>query len=636
MILESLGIVTSVTGGYGAYLAEWADSILEQRVRPAGVGIFTHGTDADRTAAIAARARLEGAGFHVKHRHEPERWDFGRARNAAVGLLEHEWCMHLDADDRLMPHALADVRALMAGADVVAIGYERLGVTPDGPRCRRKVYRSSVGTEALESRAPASGISPFRRAFWERAPYRTDLLGGWDTALWLGFAHLGARFAATTRPGFYYRQHTDSIFLSRLRSPWLSERVGARLQSLRRGDRGVAVIVPIAGHDAHRSANWQWLEARYRALFPAWQICTGGADPRRWDKRRAIDAAIRGCTADILVIADADCVLAPEALLEAVRLLESGEASWVVPHTLVHRLTERATASWRHDLDRPVVVDGDLARVPYRGFAGGGVLVVRRSDYVASGGIPPGFVGWGGEDEALAIVLDTLLGPHTRLPFDLVHLWHPPQAGGPGTSRSDDTRRNRALWRAYARLAGDVERLWAMVSGERGPHLGSYTEPIIRHRTTGARGSAFRNEVAPMIRDSFAERRLARQAITQREVLTMPSAFDLRKQQRAETIKTRREQAERNEDANRAREKAKLERLPNKSRTPSENKGEPARTFTTTEPRFATTRGEEVALELGLDRETLDRLMAEAGENGITVKQLRAAVGSEHDESDGE
>lgn len=478
----SLAIVTTCAG-YGRYLPDWAASVAGLSLKPAEVALVTHGSDADREAGAAAVAVVQAAGIPARQEHSPTRLDFGAARNRAVALTTTEWVMHLDADDTVLPHCLDDVAALAPDADVVTVGYERTGDLDSGPRLRRKTYRSLTGHMALVNPTPASGCSPFRRALWERAPYLEGVLqGGWDTALWLGFAHLGARFRPTSRPGFHYRQHADSLFNTRRTSGWPAERTGQKLQSLRRGDTGVSVIVPRASDGGGpRDAAWAWLRARYQQVHPGWQVLEGSGHPGSWRKGEAVAQALESATGRVLVVADADCVLPAAALREAVALVDAG-TPWVVPHTMVHRLNPEQAAGWLAQApdywaDPPTQ---RLARPAYQGVAGGGVVVVSRSDYLATRGIPKQFCGWGAEDETLACILETLCGPHRRLPYPLVHLWHPAQR------RQVSTVGNRGLFQHFRRALGDIPAMWALVNGRGYPVARSSFAPADRYANLAA------------------------------------------------------------------------------------------------------------------------------------------------------
>jgi hypothetical protein len=152
-------------------------------------------------------------------------------------------------------------------------------------------------------------------------------------------------------------------------------------------------------------------------------------------------------TGDVLVIADADVVIEPSAIAQAITMLAAG-VPWVVPHTNVMRLDEASTNQLLAQDPADAVLAGQLTRPAYTGFAGGGIIVVTRETWILSGGIPHEFAGWGGEDEALAVILDTLCGPHVRLTGDLWHLWHQP-------ADKAAKRDNRTVLAPYLRAAGD-------------------------------------------------------------------------------------------------------------------------------------------------------------------------------------
>lgn len=457
-----IAIVTSCHN-YGQYLRDWALSIIRLKTfRPAVVAIADNGsTDTSPHQIEEAADLLREHGLNVITERVPFR-NLGDGRNTAVRISgDTKWVCHLDADDMLMPHFLEDVVALWDHADVVGAGYRRTGDLQAGPRNRTRVYSPHQGEGTLRSNAPCSGVSPFRRAFWEQTPYREDMRGGWDTALWIGFAHLNARFVPTRRPVFLYRQHADSVFNQRWPNQRKTHFAGVKLGSLRRGVSGVSVVVPFRPDGAERDRSWQWVQEWYAHHHPEWQVVEGMCPQGQWMKGAAVADALTRATGAALVIADSDCVIDPEALARAVHLVQTRQAEWVVPHHLVHRLDKTHTVrvlSGEHAM--PDLSGVTYARKPYEGYAGGGMVVVDRSDYEASGGIPSAFVGWGAEDEALAIILDTLLGPHTRMGHDLVHLWHSPVR----RMRHMAYKANKTILGQIMQLADSPDDMWELVS----------------------------------------------------------------------------------------------------------------------------------------------------------------------------
>lgn len=180
----------------------------------------------------------------------------------------------------------------------------------------------------------------------------------------------------------------------------------------------VAVIVPYRS-SPERDRIWAWLKARYRSEHPTWEIVEGSPPEGPWVKALAVADAISRTVADLFVIADADVWC--DATVHAVTAVNTGEC-WAVPHMLVHRLDQPSTDAVL--AGNPL--GGTTEQAPYRGFLGGGIVVITRTAYQQTP-LDPGFIGWGQEDEAWAFALRCIHGTPWRGAGPLWHLWHPPQ-----------------------------------------------------------------------------------------------------------------------------------------------------------------------------------------------------------------
>src|SRR5581483_2655576 len=149
---------------------------------------------------------------------------------------------------------------------------------------------------------------------------------------------------------------------------------------------------------------WSRVRARWAEMYPSWEIVEGHCAEGPWCKAAAVMDGARQAHGHLVVVAGAE---------------------WAIPHDQVHRLDRGATTdvvagSWDPD---------HLKRVeqrPYRGHAGGGILVMPASSLDR---VPPDprFVSWGQEDDSWALALTTLVGRPWRGFSPLWHLWHPPQ-----------------------------------------------------------------------------------------------------------------------------------------------------------------------------------------------------------------
>lgn len=427
---------------YGKYIPEWTDAILASKIKPNQVCFHDNGsTDDTWRLWLAAKARIESAGIRVADSRSADKADYGTARNCAVSLTDTEWVMHLDVDDKIMPHALNDWRQLCKSADVISMGYETFPSKPS----RTNLYNTFTGRQNLWSPKLASAVSPFRRWLWEKSPYRTDLAGSWDTALWIGFCHLGARFVAMSRAGYWYRQHGDSLFTAR--PPMEKQRIGLNLMALRRQEKPmVSIVVPTSfGGCPYREAAWRFVKARMAKLYDWWEIVEVDGCDGTFSKARMANQGVSRAKGSIVVVMDADVVIDDQALLDSVDAVLHG-AKWAIPHRDVWRLTEADSAYFMEH--GKTVQFPEFDRKPYAGVEGGGAFVMTRANYAAIGGMDERFEGWGGEDLAFGWCARSFFGAPHRAATPLIHLWHPSQPTKHGAFGN-----NEALGRQYKEAA---------------------------------------------------------------------------------------------------------------------------------------------------------------------------------------
>lgn len=187
----------------------------------------------------------------------------------------------------------------------------------------------------------------------------------------------------------------------------------------------VTVVMPWRDQgDKDRQASKEWLVGWYQRRFPDWHVMMADSEGE-WSKPEAINNAVAMAPSEVVVVTDTDVFPDSRSVLRtAVR--HALTAPWVVPHGLVHRLRAEPT---RRILETygASYPSTPLVRAPYLGVPGGGLFVVRRSRFLATGGFDPKFLGWGGEDTAWGVAADCLLGQHLRYPHvNLMHLWHEP------------------------------------------------------------------------------------------------------------------------------------------------------------------------------------------------------------------
>lgn len=222
----------------------------------------------------------------------------------------------------------------------------------------------------------------------------------------------------------------------------------------RRRRRRVSVIIPWRPEPGRERA-YAWVRRRWRERFPTWQLITGRAPEGPWRKGLAVQDGLARATGSTIVVADADVWC--DGIEAAVDQVAAGRARWAMPHTLVRRLTEAATEKV---LAGEPLAEGLPTVETHPGMAGGGIVVLHRE---VARGVPmdPHFEGWGQEDQAWALALETLAGPMWRGTADLVHLWHPPASR---QSRQVGSPEGLARYRRYLEARdkpGEMRRLVA-------------------------------------------------------------------------------------------------------------------------------------------------------------------------------
>lgn len=214
----------------------------------------------------------------------------------------------------------------------------------------------------------------------------------------------------------------------------------------------IAVIVPWLPSDEHRVAAWEWNQLWWGKNFPEWGLVESTSTP--YTKGAAAHAGVKMTDAETLVIADADCfVQQVEEFRALVEQVDQGKSSWVVPHKLVHRLTQAAS---KQLYDEGRLYAEALQSPRYQGCIGGGMTVLSRKAWGLSGGIDPRFQNWGGEDYSFGYALECLVGPPFRGDLSLIHLWHPVQGPKQRMSPANSLlmRRYQGARRSVATMRG--------------------------------------------------------------------------------------------------------------------------------------------------------------------------------------
>lgn len=215
-----------------------------------------------------------------------------------------------------------------------------------------------------------------------------------------------------------------------------------------------SAIIPYKPDYGIRDDLWSLVKKRYEQLMPEIELCIGLDESEPFNRSKAINNAARQATGDIFMIVDTDVIFSPD-MLNRIRL-GLHVHPWLIPFTNGYRLTQAASERLIGEgLPRDIKIK--VADVLLNDTTPGVLVnVMRRRCFEAVSGFDETFDGWGYEDTAFLLAMDTINGRHYRMEGNVYHLWHPP---------ASDVyyQRNRELTQAYFDTSGDVDRMKKLI-----------------------------------------------------------------------------------------------------------------------------------------------------------------------------
>ncbi|HED13199.1 MAG TPA: glycosyltransferase [Gammaproteobacteria bacterium] len=238
----------------------------------------------------------------------------------------------------------------------------------------------------------------------------------------------------------------------------------------------ISFLTTFRSSDEYRLANLETVISHISAEFPDWEIvvveqdkkCTlarhplakkinyiDACNPGLFNKSWGMNVAFRHSSGDILVVSDADMIVSADDLQRAVRTCEK-ELDAVRPYGRLIDMTASETEDYLQGGKLPDVPE--KTRGYDRGHASealcmaGGIYILTREFFVRVGGMDERFYGWGGEDDAMSIKLQSM-SPKVAIArmAKAWHLWHP----GDNCYSHDHYQKNRQLLQQYKLLSKD-------------------------------------------------------------------------------------------------------------------------------------------------------------------------------------
>lgn len=184
----------------------------------------------------------------------------------------------------------------------------------------------------------------------------------------------------------------------------------------------VPVLAPRRLDGGHRDRLWR--HARTAWETAGYRVIEGHHVEGPFNRSLAVNlAADLAGNWPVALIVDADALIDPTTAAQAIaRAVESNRLC--SPFTEVHELTPAGTEAVLSGAS-PEIADVERVRTAPSEIRSM-VLAVPRNCWEQARGFDPGFVGWGGEDEAFWEACTAATGTPDRLAGPVFHLWHQP------------------------------------------------------------------------------------------------------------------------------------------------------------------------------------------------------------------
>jgi predicted glycosyltransferase involved in capsule biosynthesis len=196
---------------------------------------------------------------------------------------------------------------------------------------------------------------------------------------------------------------------------------------------------------------------RYSLLLPGVEIVIGPSE-EPFNRSAARNTAFAGSHGDVLLIADADTIFHADQILAAVEMVQK-ERTWVIPYAWYYNLSEEVTDNILElDPGETILEPANPSLWEHKIVSWAGLLVMPREAFEEVGGYDERFEGWGFEDNAFRLALDTLWAPHQRIDWGYcLHLWHPVTKHDRFEQPQIET--NRGLYMRYEAAHRDPARM---------------------------------------------------------------------------------------------------------------------------------------------------------------------------------
>lgn len=225
----------------------------------------------------------------------------------------------------------------------------------------------------------------------------------------------------------------------------------------------LTIAFPFRAGCEFREKSFPFVMQAYQDIVPYADFITVDSGDTPFNRAATRNRCVQRAESGVVVIADADILPDAAALLESITAARD-EGGLHLGYDYYRALMKESTQRFYYDRTNPSRHDKrDPSLLPMAfdsTTSTCGIVVMRCDQWFLAGGMDERFTGWGFEDTAFAIAVETMIGPLTNHHGTVNHLWHPSACN----LASEQYKLNEALCARYAAAKGNVKKMQELIN----------------------------------------------------------------------------------------------------------------------------------------------------------------------------
>lgn len=227
--------------------------------------------------------------------------------------------------------------------------------------------------------------------------------------------------------------------------------------------QNLSIIIPYrASSSSQRGIIFDWMIKRYKELFSESEIIIADSGDLYFNRSKSRNVGASQAHEEFILIADADTMPYPDAVKTGLEMIEAG-SPWLFLYDFESYYNADEESS-RRILSLPPETNVLPSEITWEHkiTSLAGQILMRKKDFIMSGGYDERFEGWGYEDNAFQVAADVILGKHERVKDAwTIHLWHP--YSHKTTFGQPMIRKNRYLYNTYLEIGDDKKEMMKFI-----------------------------------------------------------------------------------------------------------------------------------------------------------------------------